>query len=141
MYYLKKTVCLYEEMKMKLKTMFSITSILLMIWGGLMFFSEYFWGLATWSAEPTDVEFYLARAGASLLIGLGVMLWIGREAQPSKARDAIVVGVVVANVLAVVTNLIGIFAGKVPTIVWGGVVLNGLIALGFYMAGWPGKGE
>ena len=122
---------------MKLKTLFSITAVLFIAWGLVMLFGNFI--VSAMNLTPTAVEIYLARAGATLLIGMGVMAWLSRAAGPSPARDAVVVGFVVANSLAVVVGLIAILDGTAPPAGWIGVALNALLALGFYLTGWPGR--
>jgi hypothetical protein len=83
----------------------------------------------------------LARASATLLIGVGVLAWLIRSEGPSEARDAVVIGLVVTNGLAVIVGLIALFDGTAPAAGWGGVVANALLAVGFYLSGWPGRGN
>jgi ABC-type uncharacterized transport system permease subunit len=124
---------------MKLRSLFTISAVLFFIWGVVLFFAESILGIFALELVPTDVELYLARAIATVMIGMGITAWMIRDSGPSVARDAVVVGFVISNILAVITNLIAIIDGTASGIAWVGIILNGLLAIVFFLAGWPGR--
>ena len=124
---------------MKLKTMFTISAVVSIVMGVVFFFAEAVLGVAASDLAPSDLEYYLVRAISTLLIGMGVAAWMIRDSGPSLARDSVVVGLVVANLLAIVTNLIALITGPDTGMSWAGLVANTFLALGFFLTGWPGR--
>jgi hypothetical protein len=119
---------------MKLKLMFTLSAILFLIWGVVLFFGDVILGLVGGGLVATNIEVYLARAISSVILGMAVLAWMARDAGPGPARKAIVASFIVSNALAVLVNLIGLIGGTVPQAAWSGVVLNGLLAIGFVAA-------
>ena len=124
---------------MRLKTMFMLAAVLFLIWGLILFFPDMILNTLGTGITPTNNEVYLARAISSLLLGMAVLAWMARNVGPSQARNAIVVCFVFSNALAAAVNIIGLLGGAVPQAAWGGVVVNGLLALGFALTGRQAK--
>ena len=76
----------------------------------------------------------LARMFGAAYIGLGVICWTARTAEPSKARDALILGLMVVNGLwAVVAVLAAMDAGL--WLLWADAAGFALVAVLFIVAG------
>lgn len=87
--------------------------------------------LMAWGARPDEAAVYMARRYGGLFLGYAVILWLGRHAEASPARDAILIGGAVVSTLMMVVSLFGIFTGAVGRIVWTAVVVEGALAAAF----------
>ena len=68
-------------------------------------------------------------------IGLALIAWLVRNADASKARDAVTLGFTIFFVLHALTSLYGQFTDTSTPMHWVMATLQGLIAVGFFMAG------
>jgi hypothetical protein len=68
-------------------------------------------------------------------MGLGLMAWLVRNADASQARDAVTLGFTIFFALHALTSLYGQFTDTSISLHWIMAVLQGLIAIGFFMAG------
>ncbi len=76
----------------------------------------------------------LLRLQASLFIGIAVLSWMARDAEASKARDAIALGNTVGFGLGAILIIWGALTGS-PAVTWVFALINLLIAAAFFMAG------
>jgi len=65
------------------------------------------------------------------LIGLGVVSWFARRANPSDALRAIILGDVVLSVLGCVVSIYGVLSTVSNALGWVNVLLYGFFAVGF----------
>lgn len=82
---------------------------------------------------PAVIVAELRQYGGALL-GIAVLNWIARNAEPSKARDGIFLGNTVGFGLVAVGGLLRQLGGAVA-IGWLFVLINVLFALSFFMVG------
>ena len=68
-------------------------------------------------------------------IGLALIAWLVRNADASKARDGITLGFTIFFALHALTSLYGQFTDTSTSAHWIMATLQGLIAVGFFMAG------
>jgi hypothetical protein len=68
-------------------------------------------------------------------LGLGLIAWLVRNAEASKTRDGVVLGFTIYFALHALTSLYGQFTDTSVSMHWVMATLQGLIALGFFMAG------
>jgi hypothetical protein len=68
------------------------------------------------------------------LLSVGVMNWVARNAEASKARDAIFMGNTLGFALAAITQAIGLLGGA-PAPGWLSAGIDALIAIAFFMVG------
>ena len=68
-------------------------------------------------------------------IGLGLIAWLVRNAAASPARDGVSMGFFVFFALHALTSLYGQFTDSSTSMHWIMAVLQGLIAVGFFVAG------
>ena len=71
-------------------------------------------------------------------LGLGLIAWLVRNAEASKVRDAVTLGFTVFFALHALTSLYGQFTDTSTSGHWVMATLQGLIAVGFFMAGRAG---
>ena len=68
-------------------------------------------------------------------IGLGLIAWLVRNAEASKARDGVTLGLTVFFALHALTSLYGQFTDTSVSTHWVMATIQALIAVGFFMAG------
>ena len=68
-------------------------------------------------------------------IGLGLIAWLVRNAEPSKARDGVTLGLTVFFALHALTSLYGQFTDTSVSTHWVMATVQALIAVGFFVAG------
>jgi hypothetical protein len=117
---------------MKPKTLFTIYSATAMIICLNFLVVPGFW-ITLYGAGVNPQASFLYRLIAALFGGLAVMAWIGRVAEPSRSRDAMVSGLIVANGLATLVAVLGALSGVYNQFAWGPVGMFGLFTLGFVL--------
>lgn len=117
---------------MKLNVMFTIAAIVLILTGILALIVP---GNLLQTTDITAV--FNARLSAAAWLSLGVIAWLVRNAEASKARDAVVFGFTLLFALWAVVSLYGFFLVDMPShsISWIAAVIQALIAIGFFVAG------
>jgi len=119
---------------MKLNVMFTIAAV----YGFLI-------GLSSLLAPGTMAEAGGLQASSGLLmmvrfmgvanIGLALIAWLVRNADASKTRDWVTLGFTIFFALHALTSLYGQFTDTSTSLHWVMATLQGLIAVGFFMAG------
>ena len=120
---------------MKLKVMFTIAAIILILFGIVSFF-------APRSLAGTDVTAaFSAKILGVVFLSLGVMAWLVRNAEPSKTRNSLAIGYILLFVLWTAVSIYGIFLVDMPThnISWVPALIQALLAIGFIVAASSGK--
>ena len=74
------------------------------------------------------------RGFGATLFGIGILNWVARNADASKARDAIFLGNTIGFVLTTITIVLGQVGGAPPP-GWVFAVINGLFAVAFFVVG------
>jgi hypothetical protein len=122
-----------QEIFMKPSVLFSTAAIYLALVGlGFLFVP----GILTFNAlggTPAVIVAELRQYGGALL-GIAVLNWIARNAEPSKARDGIFVGNTVGFGLVAIGGVLRQLNGAVAA-GWLFVLLNLLIAISFFLVG------
>ena len=119
---------------MKLNTLLTIAAIYMALVGlGLIFAPQAFGR----GAVPTDASEELIaflRLWGSPLLGIAVLDWMARNVEPSKARDAIILGNIVGFAAIAAVELWGVLSGgRELTKVF--VVIHLLFAMAFIWVG------
>ena len=87
-------------------------------------------------ASTSVLSINLLRSTSCLLIGLAVVYWLARNAEASKARDAILIGSSVGFGLNAIFVVLAAFSPGVRAgAIWTVVVINLLFAIAFFMVG------
>jgi hypothetical protein len=119
---------------MTLKTLFSLYTLVTLIFCLGLFLFPAFW-ITLYGATPDAQATVLLRLVGALFGGLAVMAWVGRSAEPSKSRDAMVLGLSVLNSLAALASVWGALSGVYNQFAWGPVAIFALCAVGFFLVG------
>ncbi len=115
---------------MKVSTFLIIATVLYGIFGlGSLLAPEQVFGPMGYTLNSAGQ--LLARTQATAIIGLAVMLWLVRNAENSAALRAILLGNAVYIFVEVVVLAIGTLSGIGSASAWGGVVVDGLLGVGF----------
>lgn len=117
---------------MKLNVMFTIAAILLILFGILSLFVP---PAALGTTDP--VAAFESKITGAILLALGVMAWLVRNAEASKTRDSVVLGYTLLFALWACVSTYGFFLVDMPNhnISWGPALIQALLAIGFFMAG------
>ena len=119
---------------MKLNTLFSLYGLVAaMFCVGLILFPA-FW-ITLYGATADAQATLLLRLVGALFGGIAVMAWAGRNAEPSRSRDAMVLGLTVLNGLAAIVAVAGALSRVYNQFAWGPVATFGLCAIGFLLVG------
>jgi hypothetical protein len=113
---------------MKLSTVFIIDTV-----GGVLFGLAFIiapaMGIGVFGIEATPGAVNLARSIGGMSLGLAVITWVARNASASKARDAIVLGLVVAFALLGVNDVVSTWQGALNSVGWAGAALFFVLAI------------
>ena len=86
-------------------------------------------------ANDSSIAFMMMRFLGVSSIGLGLIAWLVRNAEPSKARDGVTLGLTVFFALHALTSLYGQFTDTSVSTHWVMATVQALIAVGFFVAG------
>ena len=119
---------------MRLKPVLTASAIYLGLVGlGVLFVPRYFGiGAVPADAPPALIAFLRIFAGPCL--GIAVLNWMARDAEPSPARDAIVLDHIVGFGCVAATDVWGVFSGDARPIAKAFLVVHLLFTLAFVTA-------
>ena len=92
-------------------------------------------GLASGATDALSGVLMTARFVGVEAIGIGLVAWFVRNTDASKARDAVTLGLTIYFALHALTSLYGQFTDASTSLYWVMAVIQGLIAVGLFMAG------
>ena len=114
---------------MKLSSLLLFKAIVSVVSGlALLLLPSAFMGLAGVTLDASGVV--MARLVGALLVGIAVICWSARNADPSVGREALVLGLFVADTLGFVVILLAQLAGLMTAFGWVFVLLWLLLAAG-----------
>jgi hypothetical protein len=120
---------------MKLKTVLSVSAIYLAILGvGFMFFPQQTGVGAVPANAPPALIAYLRIFGGPCL-GIALLNWLARDAEPSTARNAIVLGNILGFGSVALVDVWGVFAGGARQVAKVFLVVHVLMAVAFIVVG------
>lgn len=119
---------------MKLNNMMSIYAAITAIFGAILFLAPAVL-ISMYGANLDAQAEVLYRFIGGIFIGLAAMTWLGREADASKSRDSMVLGLTVINAISAIVAIMAAFYGVYNSLAWMQAVLYALFAVGFYMVG------
>ncbi|MBI5083141.1 MAG: hypothetical protein HZB13_00880 [Acidobacteria bacterium] len=119
-----------EGAEMTTKLMFTITSILTLILG-VSWLAVTETMLAGWNMPADAATVYMSKRFAGLFFGYGTMMWLGRRAEASLARSAMVAGGLAVSAVMAVVTVMGVVSGVTGPAAWGAVAVEVLLAGGF----------
>lgn len=120
---------------MKLNVMFTIAAVYGFLIGLPALFLTKAMAAAGGMADASSGVLMSTRFVGVELIGLGLIAWFVRNAEASKARDGVTLGLTIYFALHALTSLYGQFTDTSTSIHWVMATLQGLIAVGLFMAG------
>ena len=119
---------------MKLKTLFTLSAILLGFLGaGLLFAPSPLISMRTGQA-PGDLTQHIARQFGTLALVLAYIAWRMRSAMPSDGRKTVILGLTLAFSILPIETALSIFSGAESAEGWVLVAIFALLALGFITA-------
>lgn len=89
-----------------------------------------------WGLEPSDGVRVFARRIGALYIGLAILFFLGRDAEPSALRSAVCLGIGAASALLAALGLWDLAAKRVTARIVVPVVMELALAAGFASAWW-----
>jgi hypothetical protein len=120
---------------MKLNVMFIVAAIYVIVIGLTALLAPEAATVGTLTASSPGFLFMAVRFWGVSYIGLGVIAWLVRNADASKARDGVALGFTLFFALQALTSLYGQFTDTSVSTHWIMASLQALIAVGFFMAG------
>jgi hypothetical protein len=120
---------------MKLNVVFTLAAVLLLVLGlGSLLAPAAMLPIIGLSASAAS--FFLMGEVGVLSIGLGLVAWLVRNSDASKARDGVVLGFTIFNTLFALFSLYTqLFTDAASGVGWIFFIIQGLFAIGFFMAG------
>jgi hypothetical protein len=119
---------------MKLSTLFSIAAIYMALVGLGLIFAPQAFGRGAVPTDPSAELIAYLRLWGSPLLGIAVLDWLARNAEPSSARNAIILGNIVGFAAIAALDLWGVLSGgRELTKVF--VVVHLLFAVAFIWVG------
>src|SRR3954447_7059042 len=123
-----------KEHSPMLKIVLVISAIYLGLVGLGMLFAPTAFMFGTVGPEASAALIANLRGPASLFIAIALLNWLARNAEPSKARDAIVVSNIVGFALAGVLDVLAVSSGA-PSIELAPAITNFVIVVAFLWLG------
>ncbi len=120
---------------MKLNVMFIIAAIYGIASGLFSLIAPAAASAGTLTEGMPGMLFMIVRFFGVAYIGLGLIAWLVRNAEPSKARDGVTLGLTVFFALHALTSLYGQFTDTSVSNHWVMATVQALIAIGFFVAG------
>jgi hypothetical protein len=119
---------------MKLKTILTASAIYLGVLGvGLLLFPRQF-GIDAVPPDASPALLALMRLFGGPMVGIAVMNWMARDAEPSATRNAIVTGNLVGFGLVAANDVWGVLSGEARPQARVFLVIHLLLTVGFVLA-------
>ncbi|MBI5824139.1 MAG: hypothetical protein HZB18_08945 [Chloroflexi bacterium] len=120
---------------MKLNVMFIIAAVYGIFLGLFELIAPAAASAGTLTDSMPGMLFMIVRFWGVAYIGLGLIAWFVRNAEASKARDGVTLGLTVFFTLHALTSLYGQFTDASMSTHWIMATIQALIAVGFFSAG------
>jgi hypothetical protein len=115
---------------MKLNMFMTIVAVVAGLFGlGFVFIPEQV--MSYYGTAPDAGANYMAQLLGATLLGFAVILWLCKDAEDSPTRQAILLGLFVAEAVGFVVALIVQLGGGINALGWSTVIIYLLAALGF----------
>ena len=123
---------------MKLKLMLVITAVYGIALGLFELIAPAAASASALTATSPGMLFMIVRFWGVSYIGLGLIAWLVRNADASKVRDGVAMGFFIFFTLHALTSLYGQFTDASTSTHWIMAIVQGLIAVGFFITGKAG---
>jgi hypothetical protein len=121
---------------MKLNVVFAVAGLFMIIVGLVQLIAPAAMVAGAGIGETPSPAFLMTvRFTGVELLGLGLIAWLVRNAEASKARDGIMLGFTLYFALHALTSLYVQLTAVYTPFGWAVIVVQGLFAVGFLMAG------
>ena len=120
---------------MKLNVMFTIAAVYGIALGLFELLAPAAASAGTLTDGMPGMLFMIVRFWGVAYIGLGLIAWLVRNAEASKARDGVTLGLTIFFALHALTSLYGQFTDASTSTHWIMATVQALIAVGFFLAG------
>ena len=115
---------------MSFKTLAVVTAVVTLVLGaGYLLTGTLLVG--RWQIEPTPSVLLFARRIGALYLGLSVIFFLARSAQPSAARTALGAGAALACSLLALLGIYEFSAGRAGSAILASVAVEAILALGY----------
>lgn len=115
---------------MAIKNLFTFNAIVCLIMSlSLIFTPQMLSDLYTIDPTMSNGAIVFSRAFGSLILGLGIALWMSRNAVPSDRRRGLLIIITISCGLTVINYIYGILTGVNTDMAWGLVILTAILAL------------
>ena len=88
--------------------------------------------LSLWQVDAVPPALLAARRGGALFLGLGLMLWLARNAGPSPARSAIAAGLSLSCGALAILGALEFALGHAGAGIWLAIAVEAALGMGFY---------
>ena len=119
---------------MKLSVLFIITAVYGFLFGVPLLLAPEAMAAMTGVKVDPQVAMQMRYMGVAFL-GLGIIAWLARNSDASKARDALTMGFFIFFVLSALTSLYAQFTPAAAATDWVYAVIQALLAVGFWVVG------
>jgi hypothetical protein len=92
--------------------------------------------LKQWGIDATDAALVMCRRIGAVYLGLAVLFFLGRSAEPSALRSAVCAGLGLAIALLACLGLFELKSGRVNKGIFVSTVVETLLAAGFFSVLW-----
>ena len=65
------------------------------------------------------------------LVGIGLLTWLARDAEDSKARQAMILALLISDVIGVIIASLGTLSGVMNALGWSGAAVYAVLAVGY----------
>lgn len=114
---------------MKIKNLLALTAIIAILIGlSLVFTPQMLSDLYNIDPIMSKGFIVLSRAYGSLMLGLGIALWMSRNALPSAGRRGLLLIITISCTLMAITYIHGILTGVNTNMAWILVILTAILA-------------
>jgi hypothetical protein len=121
---------------MKLNVVFTVAGLFMILVGLVQLFAPAAMVAGAGIGEmPSPAYLMTVRFAGVELLGLGVIAWLVRNADASKARDGVALGLTIYFALHALTSLYVQLTAVSTPFGWAVIVIQSLFAVGFFTAG------
>jgi hypothetical protein len=120
---------------MKLKAVLTVSAIYLAVLGVGFMFAPRQIGIDAVPGDASPALIAYLRIFGGPILGIAVLNWMGRNAEPSAARNAIVVGNIVGFGCVTLMDVWGVFSGSARQVAKLFLVIHLLMTVAFVVAG------
>ncbi len=113
-----------------MKTLFTVTAVLTLLLGvGWVFAPDAMF--AVWNVQGDPLASYMGQRYGAMFSGYSVLMWMSRGIERTPAAGPILAGGAVVTAAMTIVSLVGVLGGTAGPGMWGAVVVEAGLAIGF----------